>query len=136
MGANWGHQLGLWLWPTPLPRCLHSGGCCERLDRTKHQGVTTTWLSRPRTEDGEEETARQLQRGFRGHGGHGGGWPVYFVPINTAAWPRSLAQHPRGTATTYPLPFPQVQERGARPSSKGSFPNQLWASPVVSGSTR
>lgn len=43
MGANRGHQLGLRLWQAPLPRRLHSSGCCARLDRPEHPGVTAPW---------------------------------------------------------------------------------------------
>lgn len=45
VGANWSHQLGLWLWQAPLPRCLHSSGCRARMDRPEHPEVTTVWLA-------------------------------------------------------------------------------------------
>lgn len=43
MGANGGHQLGLRLWQAPLPRRLHPSGCCARLDRPEHPGLTAPW---------------------------------------------------------------------------------------------
>jgi hypothetical protein len=45
MGANWGHQLGLRLWQAPLPRCLHSSGCCAGMDRPEHPGMIALWLA-------------------------------------------------------------------------------------------
>lgn len=56
LGANWGHQLGLRLWPAPLPRCLHSGGGRERLDKPAHPGVTAAWL--PKGQQGLQDTPR------------------------------------------------------------------------------